>query len=105
MSSLKPLVLVLSLGASPACGQSEVEQGQLLVESNCSRCHAIGPSDTSPHPDALPFRRLSERYPMDSLAETLERGIPIEHPDMPDFLVTASQIDEITAYILSLQPR
>lgn len=104
MSSVRPMLLVLLLTASPAWGQSEIEQGRLLAEANCSSCHAIGLADTSPHPDAPPFRTLSERYPLDSLAETLTKGIPINHPDMPDFLATASQIDEITAYILSMQP-
>ena len=105
MSSFRPVLFVVSLAASPVWGQSEVEQGRLLVDANCSGCHAIGLSDASPHQDAPPFRTLSERYPNDSLAETLSKGIPIEHPDMPDFLATASQIDEITAYILSLQPQ
>lgn len=41
---------------------------------------------------------------MGSLAETLAKGVPIEHPDMPNFLVTTSQIDEIVAYIVSVQP-
>ena len=105
MSSIRPIMLALLLTASPAWGQTEIERGRLLAEANCSRCHAIGPADASPHPDAPPFRTLSERYPINSLAETLTKGIPIKHPDMPDFLATASQIDEITAYILSLQPQ
>ena len=105
MSSFRPMLLALLLTASPASGQSEIARGRLLVEANCSGCHAIGLADASPHPDAPPFRTLSERYPIDSLAETLTKGIPIKHPDMPDFLATASQIDEITAYILSLQPQ
>jgi mono/diheme cytochrome c family protein len=105
MSSFRPILVALLLAASPAWGQSEIERGRLLVEANCRGCHAIGLADASPHPDAPPFRTLSERYPIDSLAETLTKGIPTKHPDMPDFLATASQIDEITAYILSLQPQ
>ena len=105
MSSFRSILLALLLTASPAWGQSEIERGRLLVEANCGGCHAIGLADASPHPDAPSFRTLSERYPIDSLAETLTKGIPITHPDMPDFLATASQIDEITAYILSLQPQ
>ena len=103
MSSLKLILLVLSLFASPAWGQSEAEQGRLLAQANCSRCHAIGSGDQSAHPDAPPFRTLSKRYPIDSLAERLGKGFPTGHSDMPDFLATASQIDEIIAYIISLQ--
>jgi mono/diheme cytochrome c family protein len=104
MSLLKSAFLILTLAPSSAWGGSEVERGRLLVEANCSSCHAIGLNDASRHPDAPPFRTLSERYPINSLAETLAKGVPIEHPDMPDFLVTASQIDEILAYIISVQP-
>ena len=103
MSSFRLVLLALSLVASPALGQSEEEEGRALVEANCSGCHGVGLTDESPHPDAPPFRTLSERYPIDTLDETLSHGFTITHPDMPDFLATASQIDEITAYIVSLQ--
>jgi mono/diheme cytochrome c family protein len=105
MVSLRLLLLISAVATTPARGGSEVEEGRRLVELNCSGCHAIGLSDASPHRDAPPFRTLSERYPNDTLAEVLSRGIPIGHPDMPDFLATSSQIDEIVAYILSLQSR
>lgn len=105
MSLSKSALLVLILASSPVWAESEVDRGRLLVETNCSGCHAIGADDVSRHPDAPAFRTLSERYPIDSLAETLTKGIPIGHPDMPDFLMTASQIDEIIAYIMSVQPR
>jgi mono/diheme cytochrome c family protein len=82
---------------------TEVEAGRRLVEANCSSCHAVGPTDKSQHPDAPAFRTLSERYPIDSLAEALAEGISTGHPDMPQFVATPSQIDEIIAYLTSLQ--
>ena len=103
MSSLKSILLSLFFVPSPAWGGSEVERGRLLVEANCSGCHAIELNDASRHPYAPPFRTFSERYPIGALAEMLARGVPIEHPDMPDFLATASEIDEIIAYIMSVQ--
>lgn len=104
MSLVKSGIIILALLPSSAWGESEAERGRLLVEANCRSCHAIGLNDASRHPDAPPFRTFSERHPMGSLAETLAKGVPIEHPDMPDFLVTPSQIDEIIAYIVSVQP-
>lgn len=104
MSSLKSVLLVLLSVPSSAWCASEVERGRFLAEANCSGCHAIGRIDASRHPDALPFRRFSERYPKGSLAETLAKGVPLEHPDMPNFLATSSEIDEIVAYIISVQP-
>ena len=80
-------------------------QGKALVEANCARCHAIGATDTSSHPDAPAFRTLSQRYPVDQLAEALAEGISTGHPDMPEFVASPQQIDAILAYIGSLQSK
>lgn len=104
MPLLKSIVLIMLLAPTVAWSASTVERGRLLAEANCGSCHAIGRNDASRHPDALPFRRFSERYPKDALAETLTKGVPIDHPDMPNFLATETQIDEIVAYIMSVQP-
>jgi mono/diheme cytochrome c family protein len=99
------LFAALSLAASPAWSDSEVERGETLVRTNCSPCHAIGPTDTSPHPDAPAFRTLSQRYPIGDLAEALAEGISTGHPDMPEFIASPDQIDAIIAYIGSLQQK
>jgi cytochrome c len=88
-----------------AHAQDALSQGKALVEANCARCHAIGATDISSHPDAPAFRTLSQRYPVDQLAEALAEGISTGHPDMPEFIVSPQQIDAILAYIGSLQPK
>ena len=88
-----------------AYADSLVAQGKALVETNCARCHAIGATDTSSHPDAPAFRTLSQRYPVDQLAEALAEGISTGHPDMPEFVASPQQIDAILAYIGSLQSK
>src|SRR4051795_6775645 len=45
--------------------------GKLLAETDCARCHAIGPTGRSPLPPAPPFRTLHTRYPVESLAGTV----------------------------------
>ena len=100
------LALCLSAGLAPARAQSTdgVEEGRKLVEANCSRCHAVGKADASPHEAAPPFRKLSERFPMDALEEAFADGrIYSGHPDMPEFVATPEQADSIIAYIASLQ--
>jgi len=89
--------------ASPVQSQSIISQGEALVRSNCSPCHAVGLDDKSPHPDAPAFRTLSERYPIEDLAEALAEGISTGHPDMPEFVASPEQIDAIIAYIGTLQ--
>jgi cytochrome c len=96
---------MLSLATSPARSDSNVADGEGLVEANCSPCHAVGPADASPHPDAPAFRTLSERYQIDSLEEALAEGISTGHPDMPEFVASPDQIGAIIAYIESLQSK
>lgn len=81
---------------------SQIAYGKRLVETNCARCHAIGPTGTSTHPDAPPFRSLHLRYPIEDLQEALAEGISTGHPDMPEFVASPDQIEAIIAYIGSL---
>lgn len=80
----------------------QIAYGKRLVETNCARCHAIGPTGASTHPDAPPFRSLHQRYPIEDLQEALAEGISTGHPDMPEFVASPDQIEAIIAYIGSL---
>ncbi|MBZ9798489.1 c-type cytochrome [Mesorhizobium sp. ES1-4] len=95
---------VALLWAFPAsAGDSlQIAAGKALVETNCSRCHAVGLADKSTHPDAPPFRSLHRRYPIEDLQEALAEGISTGHPDMPEFVAKPDQIDAILTYIESL---
>lgn len=97
--------LFLSAELSPALAQSAEEVlGRELVEANCARCHAVGAADASPHEAAPPFRKLSERFPIDALEEAFAGGrIYSGHPDMPEFIATSEQLEAIITYIASLQ--
>jgi cytochrome c len=81
------------------------KRGELLLGTNCSRCHAIGRTGASKHPDALPFRTLSSRYPIEALAESLAEGISVGNPDMPEFFFGHDEIAAILAYLKSVQKR
>lgn len=103
---LAGLALCLSVGVAPAWAQTDagIEQGRQLVETNCGKCHAVGAADASPHPEAPPFRDLSDSFPMDALEEAFADGrIYSGHPDMPEFIATPDQVDAIIAYIALLQ--
>lgn len=94
----------VSLGSVlPAHANSLRERGEALVEFNCARCHAVGKTDKSSHPDAPAFRTLSKRYPIADLEEALAEGISTGHPDMPEWVASPDQIEAIIAYISSLQ--
>lgn len=80
-----------------------VDTGRQLVETNCSACHAVGTSGTSPHKSAPPFREVVTRYDPSALEEALAEGILVGHPDMPQFELTPDQIDAVVAYLGSLR--
>jgi mono/diheme cytochrome c family protein len=80
------------------------DQGRLLLEKNCSRCHAIGHTDASPNAQAPPFRTVIARYPAEDLAEALAEGIVTRHSEMPEFIFAPDEIEAIIAYLNSLGP-
>jgi mono/diheme cytochrome c family protein len=77
-------------------------RGRALVVENCSGCHAIGRTDESSHPQAPPFRDLSQFYPIDALEEAFVESIDTGHPGMPVFLASPQQISDILEYIYSV---
>jgi cytochrome c len=102
------LVAVAVLMAWPAAaqdGRSPERRGEALLAKSCARCHAVGRTGASPHPDAPPFRTLSRRYAVEGLAEALAEGISVGHPDMPEFVFEADEVGAIIAYLRSIQER
>jgi cytochrome c len=86
-----------------AADKTVINKGEVLVEENCSRCHAIGKEGDSPHPQAPPFRTLSSKYPVEDLAESLAEGIVSGHPDMPIFVFGPHDVEAIIEYLQSIQ--
>jgi cytochrome c len=94
--------------ASPASADGAlIARGGLIAEKNCGRCHAIGEDDKSPNPKLPPFRRLSRKYPLGDLGESLGEGILVGHdgPEMPQFRLSTAQIEALLAYLAAIQTR
>ena len=90
-------------GTFQACPASWISSNRKAAELHCSRCHAIGNTDKSLMEGAPPFRDLKLRYPIEDLAEALAEGIMTSHPQMPVFTFTPEQIDDLLAYLGSLE--
>jgi len=105
VASLLLVVLVVVAWISTAAKSDEplTARGQQLLATNCARCHAIGRTGNSTHPEAPPFRTLNRRYPIDNLAEALAEGLSTGHPDMPEFVFKVADIGAILAYLRSIQ--
>ena len=52
---------------------------------------------------AIRWRRPSARSPVTALEEAFAEGILVGHPDMPEFRLTPTQIDNLLGYIESVQ--
>ncbi|MGA1343941.1 MAG: c-type cytochrome [Hyphomonas sp.] len=90
---------------APAAAVLPVPQmpGRAFAERTCAGCHSIDRTGESPHPDALPFRRLSQYYPVRHLEEALAEGIFVGHPDMPPFQLEPDEIDDLLSYLEAIQ--
>jgi mono/diheme cytochrome c family protein len=98
-------VSMLVLAVAPVSALDPAAQrGLVFVRTNCAMCHAIGLTGTSPLPMAPPFRTLHEFYPVEDLAEALAEGIVTGHPSMPQFTLDVAQIDDVIAYLKTLEP-
>jgi mono/diheme cytochrome c family protein len=95
-------LLCCSAGAVVAQG-TRAERGQALARANCARCHAIGMSGESRLPAAPAFRDLHRRYPVEQLAEAFAEGISTGHAAMPEFQFTPAQINDLIAYLKTLE--
>lgn len=92
----------LVIGQSLAQGSADIEAGRKLAETHCSRCHATGNEGVSLMEGAPPLRDLKLRYPVDDLAESLAEGMETAHPQMPVFTFAPEEIDDLLAYLDSL---
>ena len=98
------LCLAIASASTAAMAQSgRVQRGFTFAQTNCSQCHAIGRFGDSPIPDAPPFRTLHTRYPVEDLAEAFAEGITTGHPSMPQFQLDPAQINDLLAYLNSIQ--
>jgi len=98
MMAMSVAAPVLAQGIGTPAGR-----GELLLTSNCARCHAVGRTGASLHPEAPPFRTLSRRYKIEGLAEALAEGLSTGHPDMPEFVFAPEDVGAIIQYLQSIQ--
>jgi mono/diheme cytochrome c family protein len=102
--SVLAAALLLGLArAVSAQGEADVAAGKMLAEQHCSRCHAVGDEGQSLMEGAPPLRDLKLRYPIEDLAEAMAEGMVTAHPQMPVFTFSPEEIDDLLAYLDSLE--
>jgi mono/diheme cytochrome c family protein len=104
--ALAVLFAGLSTVFAPAEAAGDASRGHMLAELNCATCHAIGRGGRSPYAPAPPFRTLHLKYDVSGLAEAFAEGIVVMHNgprQMPKFVLEPDQIDDLIAYLKSLE--
>ncbi len=90
--------------AAPARAQDPVVRGHKLAETFCAECHAIGKTGKSPNEAAPPFRRFGSLFDLDSFPRrVMMHGLASNHPDMPQFDMSARDAVALRDYIRTLQ--
>ena len=76
------------VNAAEAQTTRAVQRGETIVQTYCAQCHAVGKTDTSA---------------VEHLEEAFAEGITTGHPEMPRFQFEPDQIDDLIAYLKSLE--
>ena len=110
ISACSLLAVIVAVGLLlPAAARSEealspaAQRGLVFVRAHCAKCHSVDRVGPSPLSVAPPFRKLHERYPVETLQESLAEGIVTGHPSMPEFALDPGQVGDVIAYLKSLE--
>lgn len=106
------ITLLAALLALAACSTPEeaaerelarqAARGQAYAIQNCASCHAIEAyQEASPNPDAPAFAEAARMPGMNRRALNVWLNTP--HPSMPNFIIPQEQIEELSAYISTLE--
>jgi cytochrome c len=90
-------------GAAVAQDLGDPASGRRLAEAWCMECHAIGPKTVEgvrPGPDFAAVANRPSTTPL-----SLNVFLRSNHDNMPNFILTRAQADDIVAYILTLKER
>lgn len=101
------LWLILPAGmasAQTAAQQERLAHGRQVAETWCANCHVIGPGAQGPAADAAPPFPAIARMPS-TTEMSLRAFLQTPHSRMPDYRLSAGELDGVTAYILAQKPR
>ncbi|RFC41707.1 MAG: Cytochrome c [Verrucomicrobia bacterium] len=105
MSMSHVLILLSLLALQPEEPPGFVEAGHKVAVRNCGECHALDNGSVSRMPEAPRFEDLHTLIPVARLGEALDKGWYAEMPHMNVFALGSDERAELTAYVLSLQPK
>jgi hypothetical protein len=94
---------ITHLSAAHAAQPSKLaDKGNALLQKNCGRCHAIGPTGDSALKAATPMRDVYARFAPKELQAELKEGMVSKHRLMPQVEFSDEDTDAILACLYAL---
>lgn len=78
-------------------------RGERIAQRACADCHALGAVGESPAMAAPPFRTIQFRYNAISLSRRMTELAPLEHREMAPLRLDPSEVEDLVAYIQSIE--
>ncbi len=99
---LTVVVLVASLHGAVAVGAGDTDAGHKIAVTWCGNCHVVGREQQSGASNGAPtFTAIADMKTTTWLG--LHAFLQTPHHRMPDMQLTRDEMDDLTAYILSLR--
>jgi len=96
------LLVAACLFAGSAARAQNVEAGKHIAQTWCSGCHLIGAEGPKTGSDATPsFSSIAQEK--STTAISLAAFLSTPHPRMPNYVLSRTEMRDVSAYILSLR--
>ncbi len=95
--------IILASGLSTGVDAGDVQQGARLAQQWCSNCHLTGDDQAAGGDTAPPFAIIAETAA--ARMDDLTAWLADPHPPMPNLNLTRYEIDDLLAYIESLNAK
>lgn len=80
----------------------DIANGKIIAQVWCGNCHSVGPADERTAHDVTPsFATIAGKS--STTAVYLSAFLKTRHGGMPDLTLSRDEIDDVSAYILSLR--
>ncbi|MCI0466381.1 MAG: cytochrome c [Beijerinckiaceae bacterium] len=98
---LRCAIAIVALFALPLAPLgAEAAKGKIIAKRWCAACHLVSSDQKSASPDVPSFAAVARKK---TPPGQLKAFLADPHPKMPDMNLTRSEIEDIAAYIRSLE--